>query len=823
MKTTSNLFRKIMNLPAVILAAGILSSTAIDAQSWGRLGMDIDGEAANDWSGRSVSMPNANTVAIGAYRNDGNGTDAGHVRIYTWNGTAWTQKGADIDGEATNDWSGHSVSMPDANTVAIGAPFNDGNGGDAGHVRIYTWNGTAWTQKGGDIDGEAANDQSGFSVSMPDANTVAIGAPFNDGNGANAGHVRIYTWNGTTWIQKGTDIDGEAANDRSGFSISMPDANTVAIGARLNNGNGTDAGHVRVYTWSGTAWVQKGADIDGEAVNDYSGYSVSMPEANTVAIGARYNDGNGSNAGHVRIYTWNGTAWVQKGADIDGEAVNDNSGYSVSMPDANTVAIGAINNDGNGTDAGHARIYTWNGTAWTQKGPDIDGETAFDYSGASVSMPDANTVAIGAHWNDGNGTKAGHVSIYDCNTRSSFSITACDSFTVPSGNKTYTTSGIYMDTIPNTGGCDSIMTITLTINYSSKSSFSITVCDSYTVPSGDETYTVSGTYMDTIPNTAGCDSVMTISVTINNSNASSFSVTACDSYTVPSGDETYTVSGTYMDTIPNTAGCDSVMTITVTINNSKTSFSVTACDSYTVPSGDETYTVSGTYMDTIPNTAGCDSVMTISVTIHNSSKSSFSDTACDSYTVPSGDETYTVSGTYMDTIPNTAGCDSVMTITVTINTVDTMVTDSSPTLVAHAIDATYQWLNCDSGYAVIPGETGQSFTATANGSYAVEITQNGCTDTSACVSVVNVGIVENDIGNKFLVYPNPTNGNFSIDMGEVYPTLIVSLSDLSGKVIYSRKHSQSRFLNLDINAAAGIYLLTINSGRDKTVVRMIKN
>jgi len=228
-------------------------------------------------------------------------------------------------------------------------------------------------------------------------------------------------------------------------------------------------------------------------------------------------------------------------------------------------------------------------------------------------------------------------------------------------------------------------------------------------------------------------------------------------------------------------------------------------------------------MDTIPNTAGCDSVMTITLTIHNSSKSSFSVTACDSYTVPSGDETYTVSGTYMDTIPNTAGCDSLMTITVTINTVDTMVTDSSPTLMAHAIDATYQWLNCDSGYAVIPGETGQSFTATANGSYAVEITQNGCTDTSACVSVVNVGIVENDFGNKFLVYPNPTNGNFSIDMGEVYPLLVVSLSDLSGKMIYGLQYRQSRFLNLDINAAAGIYLLTIDSGRDKTVIRMIKN
>jgi hypothetical protein len=177
---------------------------------------------------------------------------AGHVRIYAWNGTAWIQKGADIDGEAAWDNSGRSVSMPDANTVAIGAPYNDGNGIDAGHVRIYAWNGTAWQQKGSDLDGEAAWDFSGSSVSMPDNHTVAIGATWNSGNGTDAGHVRIYNWNGTSWIQKGADIDGEAAGDESGFSVSMPDAYTVAIGAPWNDGNGSDAGHVRIFDLCGT-------------------------------------------------------------------------------------------------------------------------------------------------------------------------------------------------------------------------------------------------------------------------------------------------------------------------------------------------------------------------------------------------------------------------------------------------------------------------------------------------------------------------------------------------------------------------------------------
>ena len=112
----------------------------------------------------------------------------------TSNGS-WFQKGQDIDGEAPGDRSGISVSMPDANTVAIGAPWNDGNGFDAGQVRVYEWNGSKWVQKGQDIEGEAEWNKSGFSVSMPDANTVAIGAPENDGKRRryNAGHVRVYS------------------------------------------------------------------------------------------------------------------------------------------------------------------------------------------------------------------------------------------------------------------------------------------------------------------------------------------------------------------------------------------------------------------------------------------------------------------------------------------------------------------------------------------------------------------------------------------------------------------------------------------------------
>ena len=221
--------------------------------SWQQLGADLDGEAAGDRSGISVSLSKDGTrLAIGASGNDGNGTDAGHTRVYDWNGTAWRQVGSDIDGEAGGDESGRSVSLySDGNWLAIGASNNGGTGLRAGHVRVYRWTGTNWQKLGADIDGEAAGDQAGISVSLSDnGRRVALGAYLNDGSGFESGHVRVYQWNGNTRQQVGADIDGEAMGDRSGFFVSLSGSGSrVAIGANGNGGAGSRAGHVRVYEW----------------------------------------------------------------------------------------------------------------------------------------------------------------------------------------------------------------------------------------------------------------------------------------------------------------------------------------------------------------------------------------------------------------------------------------------------------------------------------------------------------------------------------------------------------------------------------------------
>ena len=421
------LFLKFLaNTIAALLAAGFLvaAPTAIPTSASAetiisQLGIDIDGEAADDYSGSSVSLSSDGTrVAIGAPYNDGNGNSSGHVRIYELSGGTWSQLGSDIDGEAADDQSGYSVSLSsDGTRVAIGTYGNDGTGSFAGHVRIYEFSGGTWSRLGSDIDGEFANDYSGYSVSLSsDGTRVAIGAPYNDGNGNASGHVRVYEFSGGTWSQLGSDIDGEAAVDFSGGSVSLnSDGSRVAIGAYGNDDNGNASGHVRVYEFSGGTWSQLGSDIDGEAADDYSGHSVSLSSDGTrVAIGALNNDGNGSDAGHVRIYELSGGTWSQLGSDIDGEAADDYSGHSVSLSsDGTRVAIGAAYNDGNGSDAGHVRVYEFSGGTWNQLGSDIDGEAANDNSGRSVSLSsDGTRVAIGAAYNDGNGNNAGHVRLY---------------------------------------------------------------------------------------------------------------------------------------------------------------------------------------------------------------------------------------------------------------------------------------------------------------------------------------------------------------------------------------------------------------------------
>jgi len=363
----SILLRVIISLVGLVGLVGYCQSQVVTNSS----------EAMGDFSQYSVSLSDdGTTMAIGAHHNHGSNLGLGHVIVYKNNSGNWRQIGSEINGETVGDWSGYSVSLSsDGSIVAIGAVHNGSNGKYSGHVRVYEYVAGIWNQVGNDIDGEAEGDWSGYSVSLSgDGNTVAVGAIFNNGNGDNSGHVRVYKNNEGVWTQIGADIDGRATQDYFGASVSLSgDGNMIAIGAHQG---GKRPGYVRVYENVSENWVQVGADIDGEATGNFSGWSVGLSKDGAiVAIGAYLEYDNGERRAYLRVHKNDSGNWIRKGPDIDGREANDDlSGLGVDVSGNDSiVVIGAYKkNGGDSTEQtlgiGHVRVYEnkTNSENWTR-------------------------------------------------------------------------------------------------------------------------------------------------------------------------------------------------------------------------------------------------------------------------------------------------------------------------------------------------------------------------------------------------------------------------------------------------------------------------
>lgn len=305
---------------------------------------------------------NGNTVVVGVPFDEGDPTDSGRVHIRRFDGHKWTRLGSDIDGNPGDELGWQVAISSSGNTVALSSISNSENGPASGRVQVWNWTGTAWQQLGGNIDGTAASDRTGMSIALsPDGLTLAVGSDGVDGAaGPDTGSVDIYTWNGTAWVQQGSSLEGLAAGDRAGTAVALSDdGTTVAIGAVGSNENGPDAGQVRIFVWNGSQWIQKGDSLNGEFAGDQSGQSLALSaDGNTIIVGAPYNDGTGDNAGHARIWNWSNNEWVLADDELNGEAIDDLSGAAVALSaDGTIAAVGAKFNEGELGDAGHVRVY----------------------------------------------------------------------------------------------------------------------------------------------------------------------------------------------------------------------------------------------------------------------------------------------------------------------------------------------------------------------------------------------------------------------------------------------------------------------------------
>jgi hypothetical protein len=244
--------------------------------------------------------------------------------------------------------------------------------------------------------------------------------------------------------------------------------------------------------------------------------------------------------------------------------------------------------------------------------------------------------------------------------------------------------------------------------------------------------------------------------------------------------------------------------------------SQTACNSFTF--NNQTITQSGIYFDTLTNSTGCDSIITLNLTINNSTSNTLNQTACNSYTF--NNQTLIQSGIYFDTLTNSIGCDSIITLNLTINSANATTTQSGTELSASASGATYQWLTC-SPFTLIAGATNQTYSATTNGDYAVIVTENGCTDTSNCMTVNSVGINDINTNNLVTISPNPTHSIFKIEC-PMNGAKVILYNSFGQKLLTSKIEKQSTLIDIS-QYPTGIYFAEVKDEKSIYRVKVVKD
>ncbi|MBL4754533.1 MAG: T9SS type A sorting domain-containing protein [Flavobacteriales bacterium] len=244
--------------------------------------------------------------------------------------------------------------------------------------------------------------------------------------------------------------------------------------------------------------------------------------------------------------------------------------------------------------------------------------------------------------------------------------------------------------------------------------------------------------------------------------------------------------------------------------------------------------ITGVYRDTVdfdPSGAtfnlisnnGSDDVFVLKLSQCTPSSGTDIITACNAHTWIDGN-IYTASNItamYAMTGGAANGCDSIVTLNLTIDTVDVSVTVNDPSMTANELGATYRWLDCSNNFAVISGATAQNFIPMGNGDYAVEITLNGCTDTSACTTVTMVGIEPGIFFKRVSINPNPTQGLLTIDLGQLQD-VTVNVFGINGQLIDHQEHISNGGHQIMLEGATGIYVIEIKTKGQAKKYRVIK-
>lgn len=402
------------------------------------------------------------------------------------------------------------------------------------------------------------------------------------------------------------------------------------------------------------------------------------------------------------------------------------------------------------------------------------------------------------------------------------------------GNIPVNTAGVYTSLLSSVKGCDSTVITNIFLSPAYLQSQNIVLCpgDSFMLPSGIFANSF-GTYIDSLTTTKGCDSVWITNILFHPSYKQYQSIAICpgDSIQLPGG-LTVSSPGVFVDSLASIFGCDSIWITTISYHPPQLitiNASICQGDYYILPSGLPT-AVPGTYFDTTLTALGCEVIIKTILTVNPIYISNQTVTLCDgqSFSLPNG-ILVDSAGLYSDTLFTVNGCDSIWSVHVFITIVDTTVSQSGFTLHANASPATFQWLDCNKAMAKIVGAINSVFIPSLNGSYAVEITQNGCVDTSDCYLITES--IENTpfSGGTIKIFPNPTLGILEVRAQSINESgeYSIKVFDSKGTIIFDNSNmvAGNQIIEMiDLSKfSAGIYVIQILLGDHKYERSIIKN
>lgn len=292
------------------------------------------------------------------------------------------------------------------------------------------------------------------------------------------------------------------------------------------------------------------------------------------------------------------------------------------------------------------------------------------------------------------------------------------------------------------------------------------------------------------------------------------------------GMNTYNSEGTYTaklaaEMIGYYTVCSDTSIIPVTVGSiSSDTIPALICNGDSLLFGSQYYTFPGFYSETFINVTGCDSVVTLNLSVTPDYNDSTSANICNGETYNFGTQVLTLPGTYTENFISVSGCDSIVNLTLTVDMVDASVSVSNNTITATATGANYEWIDC-SDNSVISGETGQSFTPSVSGDYAVIVTLNNCSDTSVCSNIQITSIFNPGQNPTVNAYPNPVSGILIIDTKNEVAERVEVMNILGEKL--NMTDINNSIINIDLSGFnSGIYFVKVSFINSSKVIRVIK-